>query len=191
MDSLPKWTVPATRPMALRMAAALSPEHVREILQINRIHPPLALALSFDYSAERYAVRPPGHSAPIFLMGVEPRGFLTGNAMVWMLGTPAVRRFPAATLRAARWGIRRAFASTCADCLEQFIPAWYGTGVRFCERLGFSAEPWIFDNDGQRFFHVRLFSEHYKERKWYGIRRRDDGVIVDQRHIDHHHPNAK
>lgn len=168
MANPPKWTVPATRTMAMRMANSLSPEHKREILQTNRIHPALALALSFDCSEERYAVCPPGHDAPIFLMGVEPRSPLTGNALVWMLGTPAIRRFPAATLRAARWGIRRAFTRTSADCLEQFIPAWYDIGVRFCERLGFSSVPWTFDHDGQRFFHVRLFSEtmHRKEMLW-------------------------
>lgn len=132
--------VPATFALAEAMATRLSPEHVREVREVSGLDPAAALALSLWSSVEAYAYVPPDSTAAVFMMGVEERSALSGLAMVWMLGTAETARHPVAVLRAARRGIARAFAVTGADCLEQYVPEWYRTGLRFVERLGFSVD---------------------------------------------------
>jgi hypothetical protein len=140
MASLPDGVRPATRDLAVRLAAALSADHRREIADTGWLCPATSILLSLYASVEAYAFCPDG-GAPVFMLGVEKPGALTDAAMVWMMGTEDVRRMPARTLRVARWGIRRAFAATGASRLEQYIPAWYTTGLRFASRLGFHQEP--------------------------------------------------
>lgn len=139
MGSLPKGVVPAGRDLAVAMAAKLSRDHAREIRDTGKLDPATAVLLSLDVSLEAYAFVVAG--APVFMMGVERAAALTRSAMVWMLGTEDIRRHAAGTLRAARWGVNRAFAASGADRIEQFIPAWYATGLRFVSRLGFRLEP--------------------------------------------------
>ncbi len=140
MDNLPKWVLPATLPLVRRMANQVRKEHRREIRQCSGLAVERAVQLSFHASVESYALVPPGWCVPIFVMGVEPASILTGQSMVWMIGTDDIQRFPVAVVRAARWGLQRAWARTGATVLDQYIPAWYRTGIRFAETLGFVAE---------------------------------------------------
>lgn len=141
MDNLPRGVMPATPELASAMAPRLSPEHRREILATAGMHPGDALALSLAASLEAYAFVPRAEEGAVFMMGVEEASRITGTAMVWMLGTLEMQRYPARVLRAARWGVKRAFAVTGAAGLEQYIPRWYGTGLRFVQRLGFALTP--------------------------------------------------
>lgn len=140
MDNLPKGVVPATIDMAAGLAKRLSAEHQREIGATTGLAPLAALELSLSVSVEAYALLAEG-DAVVFMMGVEEKSRLTGGALVWMLGSDAVRARPAATLRAARWGLARAFRITDAVRLEQFIPEWYLAGLRFARRVGFVVVP--------------------------------------------------
>lgn len=140
MDSPPKGLVPATPALAAALACRLSAEHRREIAQTAGLPPGEALLFSLAASREAYAFVPDGH-APVFMMGVEETGALTGSAMLWMLASGAIRRYAAGTVRTARWGVGRALRTGRADCLEQYIPEWYDTGLRFALRLGFRIAP--------------------------------------------------
>ncbi len=141
MDSPPKGVVPARREHALLLASVLSADHRREIADAAGIPPVDAVLMSMEASLESYAFVPGGGVMPVFMMGVEETGRLTGGAMLWMLASDAVRRHAPATLRAARWGLSRAFAAGGAERLEQYIPEWYATGLRFARRLGFAVDP--------------------------------------------------
>jgi hypothetical protein len=140
MASLPNGVHPATRDHAVRLAATLSADHRREIADTGWLCPTASVLLALYTSLEAFAFCPDGE-APVFMLGVEKTGALTDAAMVWMIGTEEVRRHAKQTLRVARWGVRRAFAATGAARLEQYIPAWYRTGLRFVARLGFHQEP--------------------------------------------------
>lgn len=140
MDNRPRNVVPAIAGMIPALAARLAADHRREIADTVAMPPRAALEVSLAASAEAYALVD-RYGEPVFMMGVEPASPLTGSAMVWMLGTDAVRNRPALTLRTARWGLARAFRATGAKRLEQYIPEWYRTGLRFARRLGFVAVP--------------------------------------------------
>lgn len=140
MDSKPpKGVVWATPEHLDHVANRLRDEHVREIAATSSIMPADAFRTSFQSSVSRYAALRNGR--PLFLMGVEPMGILTASAAVWMVGTDEIDRYPGFVLRAARWGVLEAYRSTGAMRLEQWIPAWYETGLRFVERLGFVRHP--------------------------------------------------
>ena len=141
MDNPPSGITTATYRHVEALAAAMCREHAREARDTADVSPPAALRLSLAGSLEAYAMLADDGATPVFAMGVEQAGLLSGSAMVWMLGTDAMKRRPAALLRAARWGVNRAFAVTGADRLEQYIPEWYGAGLRFALRLGFGAGP--------------------------------------------------
>lgn len=140
MDNRPDGVRPATPELARRLARRLAPEHVREVGDVSRLPAGTALELSLAVSREAYAVLSPGGEV-LFLMGVEEAGNLTAAALVWMLASTEARRHPARMLRAARWGLERAFEVTGAEALEQYIPGWYAAGLRFVRRLGFRARP--------------------------------------------------
>ena len=140
MDNRPDGVVPATPEVATVLAGRIAPEHSREVREISGMEPGEALRLSLSGSLEAYAVFSPA-GVLLFMMGVEPASPLTGGAMLWMLGGRKLRNHPAATLRAARWGVDRAFRITGAQYLEQYIPDWYETGLRFAVRLGFDILP--------------------------------------------------
>lgn len=141
MDNRPRNLAPATRADAARLAASLSANHIREVLDTTGLSPGAALELSLSASLEAWSYRPEGARAPVFMMGVEAAGRLTGSAMPWMLAGDGVGVRPRAVLRAARWGVGRAFAVSGAERLEQYIPAWYRTGLAFALRLGFGLAP--------------------------------------------------
>ncbi len=140
MDSPPRGIVAATGEHAILLARALSADHLREIADAGGLPPIDALLMSMAASLESYAFVPGGDGMPVFMMGVEETGRLTGGAMLWMLASDAIRRHAPAALRAARWGLRRAFTVGGAERLEQYIPEWYATGLRFARRLGFVIE---------------------------------------------------
>lgn len=139
MDSPHNHIVPLTPALADAVADRLSPEHAREVRELSGLAPRAALRLSLAASLLARAVTD-AEGRPIFCMGVEHPGLLTATAQVWMVGTPEVAAHARQTLRCARKGLAQAFAATGAERLEQYIPAWYGTGIRFAERLGFRAE---------------------------------------------------
>lgn len=141
MDSRPRGVVPATAAMARDLGRRLSADHLRELADTCGLPAGQALALSLAGSAEAYALLAPDGERAEFLMGVEAASPITGSALVWMLGSDAVRRRPAAVLRTARWGLGRAFLAAGALRLEQYIPDWYRTGLRFARRLGFVVIP--------------------------------------------------
>lgn len=151
MDNLPDGLFLADPEAAAVLASRLLREHAREIRDVSGLDPAAAVLLSLAVSREAYVYVPPGEEAVAFVMGVEDKSPLTGSAMVWLLGAEAMRRRPVALLRAARWGLRRAFLATGAERLEQFIPAWYRTGLHFARRLGFAVAP-----GGGRLRHVVL-----------------------------------
>ena len=136
MDSLPDGVVPLTAALADEVAARLSPDHAREIRELSGMAPAPAVRLSLAASSLAYAVKDSAGNA-LFLVGVEPPGLLTGTAQVWMVGTDAVAKHARKVLHCARWGLRTAFLATGAERFEQYIPAWYETGLRFVRRLGF------------------------------------------------------
>lgn len=136
MDSLPDGVVPLTPALADALARRLAPAHAREIRELSGLAPRAALRLSLASSLLAYAVAD-RTGAPLFAAGVEPAGLLTGTAQVWMVGTAAMAAHARRVFRCARRGLARAFAATGAERLEQYIPAWYGTGIRFALRLGF------------------------------------------------------
>lgn len=154
----PAGVVPADPGMADNLARHLSPEHVRELRGVSGLAPATAIRLSLESSAEAYAFIPAGGGGePLFMMGVEPSSALTGSAMVWMLGSAKAACRPAGVLRAARWGVSRAFPASGAARLEQYIPAWYRTGLRFIARLGFELSPTILrDRCGSPLWHAVL-----------------------------------
>lgn len=137
----PGGVVPATAALAADMAARLSRDHAREVWDTAGLSPMAAVLASLESSVEAYAYRPAGSGPAAFLMGVESAGSLTASAMIWMLAAELAPGRAAGVVRAARWGLARAFAVTGAVLLEQYIPEWYGTGVRFAERMGFVAAP--------------------------------------------------
>lgn len=148
MDNPPKYLTPANARDIAALAADMSADHRREVRATGNLSPLAAAEISLAASVEAYAYIPPGRAAPVFAFGVGEAGALTGSALVWMLATPGIARHGAGVLRAARWGIGRAFLATGASCLCQCIPAWYGTGLRFVERLGFSVGGALGDGDG-------------------------------------------
>lgn len=135
----PRGVVPATVGMAAELAAGLSRDHRREIRDTSGLPPEAALLASLAVSALAYGFAPRGKV--LFMMGVEPAGLLTSGAMLWMLATEQAPGHAAGMLRAARWGVAKAFAITGAERLEQYIPEWYAAGLRFVQRLGFVAAP--------------------------------------------------
>ncbi len=139
MDNRPRHVVPATAEMAVFISENLQAEHRREILAGGVYGPAEALAASQAASLEAYAYVPDGR--PLFIMGVEPASPITGGAVVWMLSGNGMERRPGGVLRTAKWGVARAFRVTGAAYLEQRIPVWYTTGLRFVERLGFALSP--------------------------------------------------
>lgn len=141
MDNPPRGLRPAERADAARLAAVLSTDHVREVLDTTGMEPAAALELSLSASLEAWSYLPDGAGAPVFMMGVETAGCLTRSAMPWMLAGGGVTACPRAILRVARWGLGRAFAVSGAERLEQYIPAWYRTGLTFALRLGFGLAP--------------------------------------------------
>ena len=141
MDNRPDFVIPATPDHAEALAARLAGDHAREVREVARLDPREGLRLSLAASLEAYAALGAPEASPLFMMGVCRPGLLTGTAMLWMLGAEGAGRHPVRILRAARWGIGRAFRITGADSLEQFIPGWYRTGLRFAAGLGFSVRP--------------------------------------------------
>lgn len=139
MDKRPDGVLPAEPAHIEHLLDRLREEHVREIADTSRLSPAEALRQSYRNSAACYAAVRGGE--PVFLMGVEEAGLITATAKVWMLGTEAISRRPIFALRAARWGIGEAYRVTGAARLEQWIPVWYETGLRFVERLGFIRHP--------------------------------------------------
>lgn len=135
----PRGVVPATAGMAARLAAGLSRDHRREIRDTSGMPPEAAVLASLAASVEAYGFAP--REKVLFMMGVEPAGLLTSGAMLWMLAAEREPGHAAGMLRAARWGVARAFAVTGAGRLEQYIPEWYTAGLRFVKRLGFVAAP--------------------------------------------------
>ena len=131
-DERPAGVVEATPGHIADLAAALRSEHRRELGVMPALE---SLRHSFAASAARCAAVRGGMA--LFAMGVEPAGLLTGSAMVWMLGREEMDRHPAFIFRVARWGMGEAYRVTGARRLEQWIPRWYETGLRFAERLGF------------------------------------------------------
>lgn len=141
MDSRPDGVVPATPGLVHRLAAAVSDDHAREIRDTAGVSVREAVSVSVAASVEAYAFVPGSGGEPVFMMGVEPASPITGNAMVWMLASGSLPRHAVGVLRATRWGIGRAFAAAGALALEQYIPEWYETGLRFVRRLGFAVRP--------------------------------------------------
>ncbi|MCD8351441.1 MAG: hypothetical protein LUC93_12610 [Planctomycetaceae bacterium] len=140
MDNPPDRLIPATPEHARILAAALSDDHRRELTATGGMSPRVALEVSLASSVEAYTyVDPDGE--PLFMMGVEAASPLTGAALVWMLATGAAGGHPRGILRAARWGLERAFAVTGAASVEQYIPVWYRTGLQFVHRLSFYILP--------------------------------------------------
>ncbi len=171
MDNLPRHVVVATPELAGRLLAKLKGEHRREILACGVYAPGEALASSLAASMEAYAYTPDAANggAPLFMMGVEAASPITGGAVVWMLGGEGLERCPRAVLRVARWGVARAFAVTGAAYLEQRIPDWYETGLRFVRRLGFTAWPAAAGTrEGGRLMRVVIHRHEKagKEKKW-------------------------
>ncbi len=138
MDSLrkPEGVVPLTPALAEDFASRLSPEHAREIRELSGLAPEAALRLSLAASLLAYAVRDRAGET-LFLIGVEPAGCVTGAAQVWMVAARGMEAHARTILRCARWGLAAAFLATGAARLEQYIPVWYETGLRFAFRLGF------------------------------------------------------
>lgn len=186
MDSRRERLVPATAALADSLARTLSPDHRREIAATCGGDPGDALANSLACSLEAYALLDAA-GRPVFLMGVEEASPCTRGAMVWMLATEDIVRHAPATLRAVRWGLARAFAVSGADWLEQFIPAWYRTGLRFAARLGFGTlSGGGRDRSGGALRRVVLFKDSNRKEH-------SDGS-VDERHerrIDNHGRGAK
>lgn len=140
MDSRPSFVVPAAAMHADLLAGRVARDHAREVRQVSRLDPREGLLLSLAASVEAYTVLGAATGEPVLMMGVGAPGLLTGTATVWMLGAEGAEERAVRILRAARWGLKRAFLVTGADCLEQFIPAWYRTGLRFAARMGFSVD---------------------------------------------------
>lgn len=170
MDNPPRGLVPATDDHARALADGLSADHLREIADLSGLAPGDALRLSIAASFESYAFVPKDAdgssvSPPVFLMGVERAAGITGDALVWMLSSPRIRHNARSALRAAKWGLRRAFAATGARRLEQYIPEWYGTGLRFAERLGFRIDPFVF-RTRNRTPVARIILQRKEEHSW-------------------------
>lgn len=153
----PRGVVPATPWLIADLAGRLSPEHAREVRGASGLDPAAALLLSFESSVETYAFVPRRGTRALFAMGAEHAAPMTGSAMVWMLGTTEASAHPAGVLRASRWGVARAFTASGAERLEQYVPAWYRTGLRFIARLGFALHPTRqSDRCGCRLWHAVL-----------------------------------
>lgn len=166
MDNRPRYLEPAGPELADALSRNLCREHRREIAAVDGAAVRDAVAHSLAASVEAYQYLPPGAAGPVFAFGVEAAGRITGVAMVWMLASDGVRRRKAGTLRAARWGVSRAFAVTGARVLEQYIPEWYGRGILFAERLGFvrDAAPFI-GRDGGPVVRIALDRDAWERRK--------------------------
>lgn len=136
-ENRPKYLEPATPEHIANLSERLSPAHAREVREISGLSPSDALSLSLAVSVEAYAYVPPGAKGVVFMMGTGEASPITGGALLWMLGSTAAAGHPVGLLRAAKWGLARAFFVTGADRLEQFIPDWYLSGLRFALRLGF------------------------------------------------------
>lgn len=140
MDNRPECLIPADASSIDVFSRILSPEHKQEIGDLGMPYPAEAVRLSLRCSKESYAYMPDKGKPPVFIFGVENKGYITRTAMVWMLAAPEIIHHKVAALRSARWGVGRAFAITGAIQLEQYIPEWYQTGLRFVQRLGFIPE---------------------------------------------------
>ncbi len=149
----PESMIPLTPELADAVAANLAPAHAREIRELSGLSPSTALRLSLASSLLAYAVTD-GAGDPLCALGVEPSGFLGRTAQVWMVGTPEMPAHARKVLRCAHWGLSAAFRATGA--LEQYIPAWYATGLRFAKRLGFRHGEAGFGAEAHRTVHVIL-----------------------------------
>lgn len=139
MDSRPSRLVPATPELARRLAERMKREHAREAREVSGLGPAEAVLLSLAASVEAYACVVPPDGDPVFMLGVGEKSPITGGATVWMLGSEETGGHPRSVVRSVRQGLARAFAVTGAGSLEQFVPAWYRTGLRFLLRFGFEA----------------------------------------------------
>lgn len=135
MVNRPDYIRPARLAHVLWVSRRMRAEHAREVGETTVLSLGDAAAASFGHSVVSYTIF--GGGRAVFVMGVLPAGILTAAAEVWMVGTRDIDRFPARVLRAARWGVGEAYRATGAARLEQWIPEWYETGLRFVERLGF------------------------------------------------------
>lgn len=140
MDNRPDFLVPATPALAAGLAGRLARDHAREVRELAGMAPEEALRISIAGSVEAYLAVDPREGEAFLAMGVGPRDALTGCATPWMLGTGTARQRGVKILRAARWGLARAFVVTDAALLVQFIPDWYRTGLNFAARMGFRLE---------------------------------------------------
>jgi hypothetical protein len=147
--------VPLTPALADRVAANLARAHAREIRELSGLSPATALRLSLASSVLAHAVTDDA-GEPLCALGVETAGFLTRTAQVWMIGTAEMPAHARKVLRCVHWGLSAAFRATGARRLEQYIPAWYETGLRFAKRLGFVPGPASFDAEESRAVHVIL-----------------------------------
>lgn len=151
----PEGVITLTEALADRVAANLADAHAREILELSGLSPETALRLSLASSVLAYALTD-GAGEPLCALGVESAGFLTGTAQVWMIGTDEMPAHARRILRCAHWGLSEAFRATGARKLEQYIPAWYDTGLRFAKRLGFLPGPADVEAEELRAVHVIL-----------------------------------
>ncbi|MCC8181069.1 MAG: hypothetical protein LIP23_09205 [Planctomycetes bacterium] len=127
-----------TPELIMTLGQRIRREHVRELRQFGWADPVDAALASYHASLESWCCVAAESGAAVFVMGVAAAAPATGGATVWMLGTEEMDVFPLAVAKAGRWGIGRAFALSHALYLEQLVPRWYGTGLRFVHWLGFT-----------------------------------------------------
>ena len=117
-----------------RVANNLRPEHVREISQFSTLPPFRAVWHSVDDSLVVLAGKM--DAVALFLAGAGRTRRREDVGTVWMLATAEVDLYPRAVAIAIKrlWGTAHRVAGV--PVIEQFIPSWYGKGIRFLEWLG-------------------------------------------------------
>lgn len=116
----------------------LRSEHVRELRDASSLDPGAAIRLSVANSL--FVMCGKIDERALFLIGIGKKALLDETGSVWMVATPEIDAHPLEAATAIRLIFHHAHPMTRSKRLEQWIPAWYGKGIKFAEWLGWRRE---------------------------------------------------
>jgi hypothetical protein len=135
-DGWPDGIVPATPALIEEVARELRPEHVREIRLRSGLEAASALRLAARLAAVCRVGRRDGRT--LFAVGAGTPSPLTGAAVGWLLGTPAMDRHGLWIAEKSRECLPLLHRDSGAARIENRLPADYRRARKWLAWLGFS-----------------------------------------------------
>ncbi|MCK8788008.1 hypothetical protein M0638_26995 [Roseomonas sp. NAR14] len=127
----------------------LRPADVAEVAASSGI--PAARGLALSHAASSMAITAEADGEPAAMFGVVPGSALLGEAVIWMLATPAADRQARAWLREAPQWI--ALLGDGWRVLRNHVDVRNRASVRWLVRMGFRLEPAVpFGVEGRPFY---------------------------------------